>query len=171
MAAPSASVSADAYRTVMRLWPSGVSIITMLDGDRPHGMTASAFTSVSIHPPLVVIVVDQRWRSHDYIKASGAFCVNILGADQQDWSDRFAGRQGAVADRFAGIAKAVAVTGAPVLRPALGFLDCQVDQAVEAGDHTLFVGRVVACEVHDPVGRPLIYHNTDYATLAPRAPA
>lgn len=158
------SVSPDQYRAVMRHWPSGVTVITMLHDGRRHGMTASAFTSVSVNPPLVLIVVDRRWRSHDYLVAAGSFCVNILAADQSNWSDRFAGRHGEMADRFEGIPTATAAGGAPVLTGALGYLDCTVENAYPAGDHTIFVGRVVSCGIQRG-GDPLVFHNTRYTRL------
>ncbi len=163
---PESKATADTYRAVMRHWPSGVTVVTMLAGTVPHGMTASAFTSVSIHPPLILVVVDKRWRSHDFLLAGGAFCVNILTQDQREVADRFAGRHGEVADRFAGLATVVAVTGAPVLSEALAWLDCRLDACHDAGDHSIFVGRVVACAVARPDSRPLIYHDTQYRALA-----
>jgi flavin reductase (DIM6/NTAB) family NADH-FMN oxidoreductase RutF len=167
MSGPGAAVSPEAYRAVMRHWPSGVTIVTMLDGERPHGMTASAFTSVSLHPPLVVIVVDKRWRSHGLIAAAGAFCVNILAADQAEVSDRFAGRHGELPDRFAGLATGRGATGAPYLASALAWLDCAVERSHDEGDHTLFVGRVVAAGVNRPDAEPLLYHDTRYRSLEP----
>ncbi|RIL08290.1 hypothetical protein DCC79_14195 [bacterium] len=167
MSHPIPSAAADAYRAAMRLWPSGVTIITMRGPDGPHGMTASAFTSVSVDPPMVLIVVDRRWRSHAHIEAAGAFCVNILGAGQSAWSDRFAGRHGEVPDRFAGIATAAALTGAPCLVDAVAWLDCTVAEAHPAGDHTVFLGRVVAAYARPDAPEPLIYHNTRYRGLGP----
>jgi flavin reductase (DIM6/NTAB) family NADH-FMN oxidoreductase RutF len=164
------AVSADDYKAVMRHWPSGVTVITMLDGAARHGMTASAFTSVSIHPPLVLVVVDKRWRSHGFIRDGGLFCVNILAADQRDVSDRFAGRHGELADRFADLPTATAHTGAPVLASAMAWLDCVVDHTFDAGDHTVFVGRVAACGVNRPDAEPLLYHDTRYRAFAPREP-
>jgi flavin reductase (DIM6/NTAB) family NADH-FMN oxidoreductase RutF len=159
-------ISADDYRAVMRTWPSGVTIITMLDQGKPHGMTASAFTSVSIAPPLVLIVIDRRWRSHDMIREAGAFCVNILAQDQSTWSDRFAGRHGEMPDRFFDLETATAVTGAPHLVDGLGWLDCQVEAAHRAGDHTIFVGRVAAGGLGQSTDGPLVYHDGDYHRLA-----
>lgn len=158
------SVPADSYRAVMRHWPSGVTVITMPAADGPHGMTASAFTSVSVDPPMILIVVDRRWRSHAFIESAGAFCVNILSTTQSDVSDRFAGRHGDLPDRFAGVPTTTAVTGSPCLVEALGYLDCVVVQAHPAGDHTIFIGRVVASRVGE-VAEPLLFHNTRYRRL------
>lgn len=164
------AVSPDDYRAVMRCWPSGVTVITMLDGESVHGMTASAFTSVSLHPPLVVIIVDKRWRSHGYIQASGVFCVNLLADDQVHESDRFAGRHGDLPDRFDGIATRTAATGSPVLERAMAWVDCVVQQHHDAGDHTLFLGRVVASGVNRPDAAPLLYHDTRYRALGHLGP-
>lgn len=161
------SATADAYRAVMRRWPSGVTVITMPGDAGPHGMTASAFTSVSIDPPMVLVVVDRRWRSHAFVAEHGVFCVNILAESQSELSDRFAGRHGEMADRFAGIATAVGVTGVPHLVEAAAWLECEVDQAHQAGDHTIFVGRVVGCGVADATGRPLLYHDGRYGRVEP----
>jgi len=161
------SVPPDAYRAVMRHWPSGVTVITMRTPEGVHGMTASAFTSVSIDPPMVLVVVDRRWRSHGWIEAAGAFCVNILASGQHAWSDRFAGRHGDLPDRFEGIPTTDAATGAPCLAEAIGYLDCVVAQSYRAGDHTIFIGRVVASAVNAAEDEPLVYFNTGYRTLGP----
>lgn len=149
----------------MRHWPSGVTIVTMRDGATIHGMTASAFTSVSVDPPLILIVIDKRWRSHALIERAGAFCVNVLADDQSLWSDRFAGRHGDVEDRFSDLATGTAVTGAPHLPAANAWLDCVIDAQSEAGDHSIFIGRVVACGVNPEARGPLIYHQGDYRRL------
>jgi flavin reductase (DIM6/NTAB) family NADH-FMN oxidoreductase RutF len=167
---PSPTVQSEDYRNVMRHWPSGVTVVTVLDGGTAHGMTASAFTSVSINPPLVLVVVDKRWRSHGFLLQGRVFCVNILTEDQVDISDRFAGRQGDIADRFAGLATAVAASGAPVLTDALAWLDCRLDQHYDAGDHAIFVGRVLAVGVPHPEARPLLYHDTRYRALGHLGP-
>jgi flavin reductase (DIM6/NTAB) family NADH-FMN oxidoreductase RutF len=165
--APSGPVDADRYREVMRRWPSGVTVVTMPTSSGGHGMTASAFTSVSISPPLVLVVVDKRWRSHSLIASAGVFCVNILGADQSAISDRFAGRQGRLDDPFTGLETGTAVTGSRFLMGALAYLDCRTDGVYDAGDHTIFVGRVLAAGVLRAEGGPLLYHDRDYARVAP----
>lgn len=169
-ASPADAVSAEDYRAAMRHWPSGVTVVTMVDDGVAHGMTASAFTSVSIAPPLVLVVVDRRWRSHDMVARTGAFCVNVLAADQAERSDRFAGRHGADADRFDGVPTSTAVTGCPCFDDAVAWFDCRVDQVHPAGDHTIFVGRVVACRGGE-ARAPLVFHNTRYRRLADDADA
>jgi flavin reductase (DIM6/NTAB) family NADH-FMN oxidoreductase RutF len=161
------AVTADAYRQVMQHWPSGVSVVTMHAPHGPHGMTASAFTSVSIAPPLVLIVVDKRWRSHDFIAGARAFTVNVLSDGQSILADRFAGREPQAGDRFAGLDVRVSERAGPILTAALAHLECVYESHHDAGDHTIFVGRVVGAEVHDPDGSPLVYHARDYARVTP----
>lgn len=166
--ADAAAVSADDYRRVMRQWPSGVTVVTTITPDGPRGLTASAFTSVSVAPPMVLVVIDKRGRSNARIARAGVFCVNILGAGQDDLSDRFAGRIKGLEDRFAGVQTRSAETGSPVVEGALAFLDCRVLQAHDAGDHTIFVGLVVACD-ELAEGSPLLYHDRRYADVAARS--
>jgi flavin reductase (DIM6/NTAB) family NADH-FMN oxidoreductase RutF len=165
------TVGADVYREVMRRWPSGVTVVTMPTPQGPHGMTASAFTSVSINPPLVLVVVDKRWRSHAMIWDAGSFCVNILGEDQAPLSDRFAGRLGPLDDQFAGVPHHATASGGVALEDALAFLDCRVDGAYDAGDHTIFVGRVNEAGVGRGEPRPLLYVDRDYARIERIDPA
>jgi len=160
-------VNPDAFRQALRRWPSGVTVVTMPTADGPHGMTASAFCSVSVAPPQVLVVVDRRWRSHDLIAAGAVFCVNILADDQAGWSERFAGR-GQEEDRFAGIATVVAATGAPCLTAARAWLDCRVVAAHEAGDHSIFVGEVLALGLGDGAETSLVYHDGAYRSVGER---
>ena len=165
------AVSPDVFRQALRRWPSGVTVITMPTLEGPHGMTASAFCSVSVAPPQILVVVDRRWRSHDLIVEGGVFCVNILAEDQAAWSERFAGR-GSQEDRFAGIAVTTAVTGAACLTDARAWLDCRVAAVHAAGDHSIFVGEVLAVGLGaGSDGRaegPLVYENGAYRRVGDR---
>jgi flavin reductase (DIM6/NTAB) family NADH-FMN oxidoreductase RutF len=151
----------------MQHWPSGVTVVTVALGAVRHGMTASAFTSVSIDPPLVLVVVDRRWRSHDFIAQARAFCVNILAEDQSHLADRFAGRHGDMPDRFFDLEAPAGPTGAPMIETALAHLDCLLEGTHDAGDHSIFVGKVVDARVHRPDAHPLLYHAQRYARLDP----
>ncbi len=159
------SITPDEFRAALRRWPSGVTVITMPTEDGPHGMTASAFTSVSIDPPLILVVIDQRWRSHDLIAQAGGFCVNILAEHQSEWSDRFAGRRPDLEDRFEGLETEPVASGSVCLKEARAWLDCQVEAAHEAGDHTIFVGRVIATGLGAPSDGPLLYHDGGYRRI------
>ena len=156
-------ISSDQFKYIMRQWASGVSIATMQAEERRHGLTISGFLSISPEPPLVLISVGRELTSDALLHASGAYAINFLRDDQSDLSDRFAGRLGEV-DRFAGLTTHTAATGAPILDDCLAWLDCRVVATHIVGDHTLFVGEVVAAGVNDPA-KPLIYWNADYRKM------
>ncbi len=156
-------ISSDQFKYVLRQWASGVSIVTMQTEEHRHGLTVSGFLSISPEPPLVLISIGQELASDSRLQASGAYAVHLLRDDQQELSDRFAGRLGEV-DRFAGLTTNTAATGAPILQECLAWLDCRVVATHVVGDHTLFIGEVVAAGVNE-VTKPLIYWNADYRRL------
>ncbi|MBE8522940.1 flavin reductase family protein [Amycolatopsis sp. H6(2020)] len=132
-------------RQVMAQFATGVTVLTA-GGEEAHGMTANAFSSVSLEPPMVLCCVSKAARMHATIVAAGSFGVNILAADQRETSKYFADWR-----RPDGIAQFEAVgytpggkTGAPLLNGALAWLECELAQVIEGGDHSIFLGRVVA---------------------------
>ncbi|MGW5717640.1 flavin reductase family protein [Amycolatopsis sp. NPDC003865] len=132
-------------RQVMAQFATGVTVLTA-GGEDAHGMTANAFSSVSLEPPMVLCCVSKAARMHTAIVNAGSFGVNILAADQQDTSKYFADWR-----RPDGMAQFEAVgytaggkTGAPLLNGALAWLECELAQVLEGGDHSIFLGRVVA---------------------------
>ncbi len=156
-------IPSDQFRYVLRQWASGVSIVTMQTPQRPHGLTVSGFLSISPEPPLVLISIGQELASDTLLHASGAYAINFLRDDQSELSDRFAGRLGEI-DRFAGLTTRTAATSAPILEDCLAWLDCRIVSSQVVGDHTLFVGEVVAAGVNS-AGKPLVYWNADYRKL------
>lgn len=157
-------VSGGEFREGLRRWASGVSIVTSRDGDVPCGMTASAFSSVSLHPPLVLICANKRSETHAVIARTRVFAVNVLAADQEALSRRFA-REGNESERFRGLAWDAAVTGAPWIPGAIANLDCRVTSMHEAGDHVIYVGQVEAVRARE--GEPLVYFRGAYRELVP----
>jgi flavin reductase (DIM6/NTAB) family NADH-FMN oxidoreductase RutF len=156
-------IPADDFRNTMRHFPAGVTIVTVKAGDDVHGMTVSAFVSISPTPPLISVVIDHRGRGHEILERSDAvFAVNILKEDQQELSNRFAWSK---EDRFALGNWGVGVTGAPVLEDALAWLDCTVYSRHTAGTHTIYIGEVQATHVLEPEQNPLIYWNRDYRQI------
>lgn len=155
----------DQLRRSMRAWSSGVTIVTAGEGGDRHGMTVSSFTSVSLEPPLIIISLHTDSRTRQLVETSGTFAVNILAAEQQALSDRFAGRDGFETDRFEGLETDRMVTGAPTLPGSLASLDCRVRQSIPAGMNTLFLAEVVAAR-GEGEGEPLVYHNRQYRTFA-----
>jgi len=151
-------------RRAMRAWSSGVTIVTAAHGGSQHGMTVSSFTSVSLEPPLIIISLHTESRTHNLVMASGTFAVNILGADQRELSERFAGRLESELNRFEGLDADTLATGAPLLKGALANLDCRVRQVIPVGMNTLFLAEVVAVR-GDGEGQPLLYHNHRYGAF------
>lgn len=156
-------INQDDFRNTMRHFPAGVTIVTVKAGDETHGMTVSAFVSVSPDPPLISVIIDHRGRGHTLLERSDAvFAVNILREDQQELSNRFAWVK---EDRFAEGKWGVGVTGAPVLEDALAWLDCTVYSRHTAGTHTIYIGEVQASHVLEPESTPLVYWNRGYRAL------
>lgn len=150
------------FREALRLFPSGVTVVTVAAGGERHGLTVSAFASVSPEPPLVAIVIDHAHRGHRLLERPGAvFAVNILSEAQRALSERFAWTR--EEDRFAVGRWTTALTGAPVLADALAWLDCTIASRHAAGGHTIYVGEVLAAASGD--GQPLVYWNRDYRRL------
>jgi flavin reductase (DIM6/NTAB) family NADH-FMN oxidoreductase RutF len=157
-------ITAESFRDALRHFPAGVTIVTIRSGSEVHGLTVSAFASVSPEPPLIMICIDQRHHAHDLLEQEGAtFAVNILGHDQQELSNRFAFVKDE--DRFAVGEWTAAATGAPVLANALAWLDCTIFGRQRAGTHTIYVGEVQASAVPHAEGHPLVYWNRAYRGL------
>jgi flavin reductase (DIM6/NTAB) family NADH-FMN oxidoreductase RutF len=156
-------VSAEEYRNALRHFPAGVTIVTIKAGEAIHGLTVSAFASVSPDPPLVTVVIDHRHYAHTLLEQEGAvFAVNILRHDQEALSNRFAWTQ---EDRFAEGAWTTAVTGAPILSNALAWLDCHIHSRLHVGNNTVYLGEVQATAVPEEEARPLLYWNRTYQRL------
>lgn len=153
-------------RETMRAWSSGVTVVTAAHDGMRHGMTVSSFTSVSLDPPLIIISLQSGSLTHALVSAGGGFAVTILAEDQQELSERFAGRMLESGNRMAGLETESLVTGAPCLKGGLACLDCRVVQSIPAGDNTLFLAEVLAVRSGERAGsRPLVYHNQRYRRL------
>jgi flavin reductase (DIM6/NTAB) family NADH-FMN oxidoreductase RutF len=157
-------ITPEAFRDALRHFPAGVTIVTIRSGAEVHGLTVSAFASVSPEPPLIMVCIDHRHHAHDLLEQEGAaFAVNILREDQQELSNRFAFVKDE--DRFAVGHWENARTGAPVLADALAWLDCTVFCHMQAGTHTIYVGEVQASAAPHADEQPLIYWNRAYRAL------
>ena len=160
------SVSAAEFRQVLSRWASGVSIVTTQGSSGKSGTTVSAFTSVSLEPPLILICFDQASQTLATIAQSRRFCVNILSEGQQELSNRFA-KPASDDERFAGVVLQEEVAAGPRLAGAVACLDCDLDSEFVAGDHQILIGRVVQTRLGE--GRPLLYFRGGYCALAPGA--
>ena len=145
---------------------TGVTVVTTLEGERPHGITVNALSSVSLEPPLVMVALDRGRRITPLVRAHGRFAVSILGEGQQALSDCFAGAP-VVPDReaFCGAAWTPGSGGLPLLDGAIATLECTVSSVVPAGDHDLFVARVDAAAADRPSAMPLLYFRRRYLRI------
>jgi len=149
----------------MRLWATGVTIVTANHEGVRHGMTVSSFTSVSLDPPLILICLERSTRTRQLVLDSAVFAVNLLTTQQVDLSNRFAGRISDLEDRFAGLNTTVLETGAPLLDGALAWMDCRVSAVFEMSSHTIIVGQVIGVKsfvAGDAEAAPLLYYNRSY---------
>ncbi len=151
-----------AFRNALGRFATGVTVITTELNGEPHGMTASAFMSVSLEPPLVVVSVDHRASMNAKLKQTMRYGVSILNADHAPLSSHFAG-YGDPSTVIPWVRKAEM----PVLEGALAHLVARVVDAHEAGDHTLFIGQVEFLESFDE--QPLLYFQGAYRAIAPKA--
>ena len=159
------SVQGDDFRKALGAFATGITVITVDNAGEIHGMTANAFSSVSLHPPLVLVCVDQRARSHSLLQARQRFGINILAQDQQMISDYFA--RATVSHQHpeeAGAKFDRTQHGTPVLHGALAYLECRLSNAQTAGDHTIFIGEVEDLVVRE--GDPLLYFRSGYRKIA-----
>ena len=166
-AGAAANVDKAHFRHTCARFPTGVTILTVLDSQgAPHGMTASSFTSVSLEPPLVLVCVDHRATVMPHLRRSDHFAINILSEDQHELSARFA-RKGE--GRFTGIAWNPGCQGVPLIPGALAWFACGKHRLVDAGDHAILIGEVLDAAHRE--GRPLIYFSSGYHRLdgTPRA--
>jgi flavin reductase (DIM6/NTAB) family NADH-FMN oxidoreductase RutF len=136
--------------------------VTTRDGERIHGMTVSAFTEVSLEPPLVLVCADRSSHTRPLVEAAGVFAVNILARGQEALSNRFASKE-EESRRFEGLEFDTGPTGAPLLRGVVANLDCRVVASHEHGDHFVYVGSVEALRCFDR--EPLLYFGGGYGSF------
>jgi flavin reductase (DIM6/NTAB) family NADH-FMN oxidoreductase RutF len=149
------------FRSVLGRFASGVTVITARDAaGTDHGMTASAFCSVSLDPPLVLVCVERSADMHEVLASGSQFAINMLASDQESVSRRFAEE---IDDRFDGIGYTRGLTGAALLDGILAYLECEIVARHPGGDHTIVVGEVIAAAAH--LERPLLYYRGGYAQL------
>ena len=152
-------------RKIRGLFSTGVTVVTTVHEGRLRGITVSAFASISLEPPLVMIVLAREAGTCEMIEASRLFAVNILSDDQEFLSERFAARAPIVNEKFEGVPYETAVTGAPILPESIAWYDCQVETTYDGGDHLIIIGRVVAIGFGAEARQPLLYYANRYARL------
>lgn len=159
-------VDGDTFRRIMGNFATGCTVLT-LPGTEPHGMTANAVSSVSLDPPLCLVCVDHGTECYERLSGgTDAYCLNILTEGQRDLGEFFADMIELDEDPFESRPVRTEATGAPVFENSLAYLDCSVEAAHEAGDHTIYVGRVEAGDVLDGGGDPLLFFRGSWDALA-----
>lgn len=149
-------------RYIMGHFATGITIVTTRVDDVRSGLTANAFASLSLNPPLVMVAIDRSGHSYEFLKRAGCFAVNFLRADQEHLSRRFATPG---PKDFSDLTIKEEVTGAPILADALGWVDCRVYDVATGGDHDVFIGEIVAGVAEE--AEPLLYYRGKYRRLAP----
>lgn len=158
------SINSESLREFMRQWATGVTLVTCGQTQERQGMTVSSFTSVSLTPPLILVSLEIGSATHQLISRVGSFAVSILEESQQAISDRFAGRDREVIDRFLDNSWHTSPLGHPIPDGALASLDCQVSVTHPGGTHTLFLAEVITAVALDE-GKPLLYFDRSYHQL------
>jgi flavin reductase (DIM6/NTAB) family NADH-FMN oxidoreductase RutF len=152
------AIDKEFFRKVLSHFAAGVTVVTTVDGERrPHGLTATAFSSVSLDPPLVLVCVDKQAETYPQFEPAGVFAVNFLSLEQQQISQRFAKHGG---DKFTGLEWRHGRLGAPLLAGTIGHVECRIRHWYDAGDHTIMVGEIESAEALD--GEPLLHFRHAY---------
>jgi len=150
-----------AFRNALGCFPTGVAVVTAAGSDSHFGITVNSFTSVSLDPPLLLWCMDRRSRRHDVFAKALGFTVSILGTDHKEVSSRLA-RPGE--HSLDDIALIETELGPPALANSLAVFECAVEKMVEAGDHTILLGRVLRFSCPS-ASAPLVYFRGKYSAL------
>jgi flavin reductase (DIM6/NTAB) family NADH-FMN oxidoreductase RutF len=149
-------------RRIMGHFATGVTVITTISQNgTPYGLTANAFMSVSLEPPLLLISVDKKAESYPYFEQTRQFTVNILRDDQEGLSRRFAVSGG---NKFEGVAYHRGANDVPILDDTLAHVECRLYAAHDGGDHTLYLGEILEAETRE--GRPLLFYRGGYRAFS-----
>lgn len=167
VADPSMGVTPELFREVMGRLGGGVTVVTSTDPTgEPRGLTATAVCSVSLDPPLVLACIGSDSLTGEAVRASGRYALNLLSSDGRSLSELFASTS---LEKFEHVAWIEGSNGCPLLAGCLASAECSVESALDAGDHTIFVGRVTAGSVEAPAGDPLVYFRGAYRSLGDEA--
>lgn len=164
-----ARVSSTKLRQVLGQFATGVAIVTFRTAESVRGITVNSFTSVSLEPPLVLVCINKHKSSCELLQKAASFAVNILAQCHRDLSSRFAGNWNPAGGHpFEGIRwSSSRLSGAPIIDGVLGYVDCLLEKALDAGDHTIFLAKVEDLGIGDPTAPPLVFHRGNYTEFAP----
>ena len=153
------------FRNTLGRFATGVTVVTVNDGEISRGMTANAFSSVSLDPPLILICVDQNATCLEMIRNSKKFNVNFLSEEQKNISDWFAGKGRDADDQFSELDYDMGENKTPVLAGNIGLLECDLFNEVPGGVHTIFIGLVTRALFEEDVKAPLLYYASAYRKI------
>jgi flavin reductase (DIM6/NTAB) family NADH-FMN oxidoreductase RutF len=157
------TVAPEDFRRVMGTFATGATVVALADPTgKPYGFSVNAFTSVSLHPPEVLVCIDRKVTGHRYFGVGKIFCVHILAAHQRDLSQNFVTKG---IDRFQGLSVTCTPGGAPLISNVLSVLECRVVNVFPASDHDIFLAAVQWCAATE--GVPLIFHKGRFARIQP----
>jgi flavin reductase (DIM6/NTAB) family NADH-FMN oxidoreductase RutF len=160
--APSDPITDSDFKTTLAQFATGITVMTAQDAaGRPHGLTATSFSSLSLDPPLIQWSLRRQAWSYPVFKNAARFAVNILAADQESVSRTFASP---IADRFAVTPHKISPGGLPIIDGVLAWLECELEAELPGGDHSIFVGRVLSSQVNPKA--PLLHWQGQYSALA-----
>jgi flavin reductase (DIM6/NTAB) family NADH-FMN oxidoreductase RutF len=146
------------FRNVLGRFATGITVVTMRKGDSVHGITVNAFMAVSLEPPLVAVSIDRHANAHQTLLETDRYGVSVLGSNQEHLSKHFASSPAAeIVEPF------IEVNGFPLINGALAHIICDTKAAHEAGDHTIFIGRVGYVAHNDK--EPLLYYRGQYLSF------
>ena len=154
-------IDKEVFRQVLSHFAAGVTVVTTLDAEqRPHGLTATAFSSVSLDPPLVLVCVDKKAETYPQFEPAGIFAVNFLALGQRHISQSFAKHGG---DKFSGVSWRPGALGTPLLDGTIGHVECRIRYWYDAGDHTIMVGEIESADARE--GEPLLHFRHAYRAV------
>ena len=148
------------FRLAMSHFASGVTVVTTSHDGKLFGMTVASFASLSLHPPLILVCIENSVKTHEAITAAQKFGVSILSSGQTEISSKFASRR---EDRFEGVETFTGALDVPLITGALTAIECKLHEQLPGGDHTIFVGEVV--DVFTREGDPLLYFRSGYREI------
>lgn len=148
------------FKLAMSHFATGVTVVTTEHDGTMFGMTVASFTSLSLHPPLILVCIEKAVKTHDAIAAAQKFGVSILAEDQAEISSRFASRRD---DKFEGVRVRRGPDGLPLIEGALAAIECRLHGQLPGGDHSIFIGEVT--DVQTGEGQPLLYFRSGYREM------
>lgn len=152
------TIDAAQFRHALGRFASGVTVVTMAHENERSGLTVSAFCSLSLNPPYILVCIDKSSTTLDFVRKAKSFAVNILSETQSDVSNHFASK---LTDKLANIPYTNGPLGNPILEDTCASLECEVAQELDGGDHVILIGKVAYANV-DTTKSPLLYYSSSY---------